>query len=167
METGKLYLVPTPVGNLEDITLRALQVLKDVDVIYAEDTRTSSVLLKKYGITTHMESYHKFNEHKKTESVCNKILEGQSAALITDAGSPGISDPGYLVTRDCIDTLYRLPQRCKNYLDITQKGHIIYIFHIVLEFLLPSNSIASVDLCESTQPWTNIMTMFLLAIITR
>ena len=103
MEKGKLYLVPTPVGNLEDITLRALQVLKDVDVIYAEDTRTSSILLKKYGISTHMESYHKFNEHKKTESICARILGGGSAALITDAGSPGISDPGFLVTRACID----------------------------------------------------------------
>ena len=103
MDSGKLYLVPTPVGNLEDITLRALQVLKDVDVIYAEDTRTSSVLLKKYGISTHMESYHKFNEHKRTDSICKKILEGQNAALITDAGSPGISDPGFLVTRACIE----------------------------------------------------------------
>lgn len=95
--------MPTPVGNLEDITLRALQVLKDVDVIYAEDTRTSSVLLKKYGISTHMESYHKFNEHKKTFSICDRLLSGQSAALITDAGSPGISDPGFLVTRECIE----------------------------------------------------------------
>ena len=103
MEKGKLYLVPTPVGNLEDITLRALSVLKSVDVIYAEDTRTSSVLLKKYGISTHMESYHKFNEHKRTDSICGKILYGQNAALITDAGSPGISDPGFLVTRACIE----------------------------------------------------------------
>ena len=103
MEKGKLYLVPTPVGNLEDITLRALSVLKSVDVIYAEDTRTSSVLLKKYGISTHMESYHKFNEHKRTDSICGKILDGQNAALITDAGSPGISDPGFLVTRACIE----------------------------------------------------------------
>ena len=103
MDSGKLYLVPTPVGNLEDITLRALQVLKNVDVIYAEDTRTSSVLLKKYGISTHMESYHKFNEHKRTDSICQKILDGQNAALITDAGSPGISDPGFLVTRACIE----------------------------------------------------------------
>jgi 16S rRNA (cytidine1402-2'-O)-methyltransferase len=103
MDSGKLYLVPTPVGNLEDITLRALQVLKDVDVIYAEDTRTSSVLLKKYGISTHMESYHKFNEHKRTDSICQKILDGKNAALITDAGSPGISDPGFLVTRACIE----------------------------------------------------------------
>ena len=96
--------MPTPVGNLEDITLRALRVLKDADVIYAEDTRTSSVLLKKYGISTHMESYHKFNEHKKTESICSRILEGANAALITDAGSPGISDPGFLITRACIQS---------------------------------------------------------------
>jgi 16S rRNA (cytidine1402-2'-O)-methyltransferase len=83
---GKLYLVPTPIGNLEDITLRAINVLKSVDLILAEDTRTSSVLLKKYGITTHMESHHKFNEHKTVGGVCEKILDGQTVALISDAG---------------------------------------------------------------------------------
>jgi len=102
-DCGKLFLVPTPVGNLDDMTFRAVKVLSDVDVIYAEDTRTSSVLLKKYGISTHMESYHKFNEHKRTESICQRILDGQNAALVTDAGSPGISDPGFLVTRACIE----------------------------------------------------------------
>ena len=103
MKNGMLYLVPTPIGNLEDITLRAIQVLKTVDIIYAEDTRTSSVLLKRYDISTHMESFHKFNEHKKTESICTKLLEGGTAALITDAGSPGISDPGFLIVRACIE----------------------------------------------------------------
>ncbi len=103
MEQGKLYLVPTPVGNLEDITFRAISTLKSVDLILAEDTRTSSVLLKKYGITTHMESHHKFNEHKSSESVCRQILEGKSVALISDAGSPGISDPGFFLTRACIE----------------------------------------------------------------
>lgn len=100
---GKLYLVPTPIGNLEDITLRAINVLKSVDLILAEDTRTSSVLLKKYGITTHMESHHKFNEHKTVGGVCDKILDGQTVALISDAGSPGISDPGFLLVRSCVE----------------------------------------------------------------
>ncbi|MGM9774700.1 MAG: 16S rRNA (cytidine(1402)-2'-O)-methyltransferase [Candidatus Egerieousia sp.] len=103
MEQGKLYLVPTPVGNLEDITFRAVNTLKSVDLILAEDTRTSSVLLKKYGITTHMESHHKFNEHRSSEAVCKQILEGKSVALISDAGSPGISDPGFFLTRACIE----------------------------------------------------------------
>lgn len=103
MAAGKLYLIPTPVGNLGDITLRAIEMLKSVDIIYAEDTRTSSLLLKRYEISTHMESYHKFNEHKKADSICDRILKGENAALITDAGSPGISDPGFLLTRECIE----------------------------------------------------------------
>lgn len=103
MEQGKLYLVPTPIGNLEDITIRAINTLKSVDLILAEDTRTSSVLLKRYDITTHMESHHKFNEHKSTDAVCRKILDGMSVALISDAGSPGISDPGFFLTRACVD----------------------------------------------------------------
>ena len=103
MAAGKLYLIPTPVGNLGDITLRAIEMLKSVDIIYAEDTRTSSLLLKRYEISTHMESYHKFNEHKKADSICDRILNGENAALITDAGSPGISDPGFLLTRECIE----------------------------------------------------------------
>ena len=98
---GKLYIVPTPVGNLEDITLRALSVLKEVDLILAEDTRTSSVLLKKYEIGTRLESYHKFNEHGKTESVCDRIESGLDVALISDAGTPGISDPGFMLSREC------------------------------------------------------------------
>lgn len=100
---AKLYLVPTPIGNLEDITLRALRVLKEADLILAEDTRTSSVLLKKYDIHTRMESHHKFNEHKTAAGVCEKILSGISVALISDAGTPGISDPGFLLVRTCVE----------------------------------------------------------------
>jgi len=100
---SKLYIVPTPIGNLEDITLRAIRVLKEVDLILAEDTRTSAVLLKKYDIGTHMESHHKFNEHKAVFSVSDKILSGLSVALISDAGTPGISDPGFLLVRTCLE----------------------------------------------------------------
>lgn len=100
---SKLYIVPTPVGNLEDITLRALRVLEEVDLVLAEDTRTSSVLLKKFDITTHMESHHKFNEHKTVEAVRDRILAGLDVALISDAGTPGISDPGFLLVRTCVE----------------------------------------------------------------
>lgn len=99
---GKLYIVPTPVGNLEDITLRALRILKEVDFILAEDTRTSAKLLNHYEIKKPLLSHHKFNEHKTVESVVNKILAGQTAALISDAGTPCISDPGFLLSRECI-----------------------------------------------------------------
>lgn len=99
---GKLYVVPTPVGNLEDITLRAIRVLKEADLILAEDTRTSSVLLKKYDIHTKTESHHKFNEHKSSGAVCEKILSGLNVALISDAGTPGISDPGFFLVRSCL-----------------------------------------------------------------
>ncbi|PKO98630.1 MAG: 16S rRNA (cytidine(1402)-2'-O)-methyltransferase [Bacteroidetes bacterium HGW-Bacteroidetes-8] len=98
---AKLYVVPTPIGNLEDITLRALRVLKEVDLILAEDTRTSSFLMKKYDIKVHMESHHKYNEHKSVERVAEKILSGMNIALISDAGTPGISDPGFLLVREC------------------------------------------------------------------
>ncbi len=101
---AKLYIVPTPIGNLEDITLRALRVLKEVDLILAEDTRTSSILLKKYEITTRMESHHKFNEHKSVAKVAEKILSGINVALISDAGTPGISDPGFLLARTCVES---------------------------------------------------------------
>ena len=94
---GKLYVVPTPVGNLEDITLRAIRVLKEADLILAEDTRTSSVLFKKYDIHTKTESHHKFNEHKSSAAVCEKILSGMNVALVSDAGTPGISDPGFFL----------------------------------------------------------------------
>ena len=100
---AKLYIVPTPIGNLEDITLRALRVLREADFILAEDTRTSSVLLKHYEITARMESHHKFNEHEKVESVKQRILSGKTVALISDAGTPGISDPGFLLVRTCVE----------------------------------------------------------------
>ena len=100
---SKLYIVPTPVGNLEDMTFRAIRVLKEADLVLAEDTRTSSVLLKKYDIPTHMEAHHKFNEHKTVEAVRDRILAGQTVALISDAGTPGISDPGFLLVRTCVE----------------------------------------------------------------
>ena len=97
-----LYIVPTPVGNLEDITLRALRVLKEADLILAEDTRTSRVLLNHYDIHNQLESYHKYNEHGKLESVANRLRGGETVALISDAGTPGISDPGFLIVRECV-----------------------------------------------------------------
>lgn len=99
---GILYVVPTPVGNLEDITLRAIRILKEADLILAEDTRTSSKLLKHYEIKNPMQSHHKFNEHQMVESVVNRIRSGANVALISDAGTPGISDPGFLVVRECV-----------------------------------------------------------------
>jgi 16S rRNA (cytidine1402-2'-O)-methyltransferase len=98
----KLYIVPTPIGNLKDITYRALEVLKDVDLILAEDTRTSGKLLKYYGITTSVQSHHMHNEHKTVDRLINRIENGQALALISDAGTPAISDPGFLLTRACI-----------------------------------------------------------------
>lgn len=99
---GKLYVVPTPVGNLEDMTFRAIRVLKEADLILAEDTRTSGILLKHFEIKNAMQSHHKFNEHKMVESVINRIKAGETVALISDAGTPGISDPGFLVVRECV-----------------------------------------------------------------
>ncbi len=99
--SGKLYIVPTPVGNLEDITLRALRVLKEVDYILAEDTRTSGKLLKHYDIATPMRSHHKFNEHQTCDSIAEQIEGGAVVALISDAGTPGISDPGFMLSRAC------------------------------------------------------------------
>ncbi len=99
----KLYVVPTPIGNLEDMTLRAIRVLKEADLILAEDTRTSGFLLKHFEIKTPMQSHHKFNEHKTVDAVVQKILSGQIVALISDAGTPAISDPGFLVVRQCIE----------------------------------------------------------------
>lgn len=99
---SKLYLIPTPIGNLEDITLRALRLLKEVDMILAEDTRTSSKLLKHYNIHTPMQSYHLFNEHKVVEGWVQRIKGGTTVALITDAGTPAISDPGFLLVRACV-----------------------------------------------------------------
>jgi 16S rRNA (cytidine1402-2'-O)-methyltransferase len=99
---AKLFVVPTPIGNLEDITLRALRILKDVDLILAEDTRTSSVLLHHYEIRKPMHSFHQHNEHKAVEGIVEKIAAGQTVALISDAGTPGISDPGFLLVRACL-----------------------------------------------------------------
>lgn len=99
---GILYIVPTPVGNLEDMTFRAIRVLKEADLILAEDTRTSSVLLKHYDIHGRLESHHKFNEHKTSAMIRERILAGLNVALISDAGTPGISDPGFLLVRTCV-----------------------------------------------------------------
>ena len=98
---GKLYIVPTPVGNLEDMTFRAIRILKEVDLILAEDTRTSGILLKHFEIKNALQSHHKFNEHKTLEGVINRIKAGANVALISDAGTPGISDPGFLMAREC------------------------------------------------------------------
>ncbi len=100
---AKLYVVPTPIGNLEDITFRAVRVLKEADVILAEDTRTSSVLLRHLGIEKRMIPHHKFNEHGSVNSVVGRIEAGETIALISDAGTPGISDPGFLLVRACVE----------------------------------------------------------------
>ena len=99
---GKLYIVPTPIGNLGDITFRAIEVLKQVDFVLAEDTRTSGNLLRHYGISKPMYAHHKFNEHKSLKSVIDKLAAGQTIALVSDAGTPSISDPGFLIVRECI-----------------------------------------------------------------
>jgi len=96
-----LYLVPTPIGNLEDMTFRSIRILQEVDLILAEDTRTSGRLIKHYEIETRMSSYHAYNEHKKLQDYMNMLNEGMKIALITDAGTPGISDPGFLLVREC------------------------------------------------------------------
>lgn len=97
-----LYVVPTPVGNMEDMTFRAIKVLKEVDFILAEDTRTSSVLLHHFDIKNELHSHHKFNEHQTCQKVVERLLAGQTAALISDAGTPGISDPGFMLVRECV-----------------------------------------------------------------
>ena len=97
-----LYIVPTPIGNLEDITLRALRILKEADLILAEDTRTSAVLLKHYDIHRPLQSYHKFNEHQAVASLVERLKGGATMALVSDAGTPGISDPGFLLARECV-----------------------------------------------------------------
>ena len=99
---GNLYVVPTPIGNLGDITLRAIEVLKEVDLILAEDTRTSGKLLKHYGIKTPMQSHHMHNEHKTVDQIVERLKQGAQVAIISDAGTPAISDPGFLLTRACI-----------------------------------------------------------------
>ena len=100
---AKLYIVPTPIGNLEDITLRALNILKDVDLILCEDTRRSKKLLNHFKIETKVRSHHKFNEHKEVGLVIEKIKSGDKIALVSDAGTPGISDPGFLIARTCLE----------------------------------------------------------------
>ncbi|NLI24726.1 MAG: 16S rRNA (cytidine(1402)-2'-O)-methyltransferase [Bacteroidales bacterium] len=100
---SRLYVVPTPIGNLEDITLRALRILKEADLILAEDTRTSRILLDHYQIRKPLLSHHKFNEHKTVHSIVQRILSGETIALVSDAGTPGISDPGYLLVHACIE----------------------------------------------------------------
>lgn len=100
---SKLYVVPTPIGNLEDMTFRAVKVLKEVDLILAEDTRTSGKLLKHFEIATPMQSYHMHNEHKMLERIIQRMMNGESMALISDAGTPAISDPGFLLVRACIE----------------------------------------------------------------
>ncbi|MDR1341065.1 MAG: 16S rRNA (cytidine(1402)-2'-O)-methyltransferase [Prevotellaceae bacterium] len=99
----KLYIVPTPIGNLDDMTFRAVKALREADIILAEDTRKTLILLKHYSIQTHLESYHKFNEHKNTERIIERISEGKTLALVSDAGTPGISDPGFLLVRNCVE----------------------------------------------------------------
>ena len=99
---AKLYLVPTPIGNLEDITLRAIRILKEVDLILAEDTRTTGNLLKHFGIDTRMMAHHLFNEHYKVPLITDRIINGENIALVSDAGTPGISDPGFLLVRECL-----------------------------------------------------------------
>lgn len=100
---SKLYVVPTPIGNLEDITLRAIRILKEADFILAEDTRTTGFLLKHLEVSTKMISHHKFNEHKSVDKVADRLKAGETAALVSDAGTPAISDPGYLLVKKCIE----------------------------------------------------------------
>jgi 16S rRNA (cytidine1402-2'-O)-methyltransferase len=100
---SKLYIVPTPIGNLEDMTFRAIRVLKEVDLILAEDTRTSGKLLKHFEISTHMHSHHMHNEHKTVANLIKRLQAGENIALISDAGTPAISDPGFLLTRACVE----------------------------------------------------------------
>lgn len=100
---SKLYVVPTPIGNLEDITLRALRVLRESSLVLAEDTRTSRKLLQHYEIGTRLESYHIFNEHRKTEVLAERILAGEAMALVSDAGTPSVSDPGFMLVRACLE----------------------------------------------------------------
>lgn len=99
--SGRLYIVPTPVGNMGDMTPRAIEVLKEVSLVLAEDTRTSTPLMQRFGITTPMQSHHKFNEHDTSAALASRILAGETVALISDAGTPGISDPGFMLSREC------------------------------------------------------------------
>lgn len=100
---SRLYIVPTPIGNLKDITLRAIEVLKEADLILAEDTRKTRILLNHFSITTPLRPHHKFNEHREVKKICDEIKSGKSIALVSDAGTPAISDPGFLLVRTCIE----------------------------------------------------------------
>lgn len=102
MATGILYIVPTPIGNLDDMTFRSVEVLRNVDLILAEDTRTSGILLKHFDIHKPLQSHHKFNEHQTASLIRDRILAGENVALVSDAGTPGISDPGFLLVRTCV-----------------------------------------------------------------
>ena len=109
---GMLYVVPTPVGNMEDMTLRAIRILKEADLVLAEDTRTSGILLKHYDIKNHLMSHHKFNEHSSSAAIVERLKAGQTIALISDAGTPGISDPGFFLVREAVNagiTVQTLP----------------------------------------------------------
>ncbi len=108
--SGKLYLVPTPIGNLGDITIRSIETLKRVDLILAEDTRNALKLLRHFGIETHLHAHHAFNEHRAAENVISRLKAGSSIALISDAGTPGISDPGFLLVRACRQE--KIPVEC-------------------------------------------------------
>jgi len=99
---AKLFIIPTPIGNLEDMTFRAIRILKEVDLILAEDTRTTGILLKHYKIENRLQSHHKFNEHKQVEKIAQRIAAGEKIALVSDAGTPAISDPGFLLVRECV-----------------------------------------------------------------
>jgi len=107
---SKLYIVPTPIGNLEDITLRAIRILKEVDLVLAEDTRTTRKLFTRYQIDTPLQSYHIFNEHQKTAEIAERIATGQIIALVSDAGTPSISDPGFMLVRECLEK--NIPVEC-------------------------------------------------------
>lgn len=102
MRMAKLFIIPTPIGNLEDMTFRAIRILKEVDLILAEDTRTTGILLKHYEIENRLQSHHKFNEHQQVEKVAARIKAGENIALVSDAGTPAISDPGFLLVRECV-----------------------------------------------------------------
>src|SRR5580704_5433249 len=106
----KLYIIPTPIGNLEDITLRALRILKEVDLILAEDTRQTQKLLKHYSIQKQLFAHHKFNEHTSAANLVERIRSGQNIALVSDGGTPGISDPGYILVKACIEA--QIPIEC-------------------------------------------------------
>lgn len=107
---SKLFIVPTPVGNLKDITFRAVEVLKDCDYILCEDTRRTSILLKHYNISKALRSYHKFNEHKAIYGIIRELLSGKTLALVSDAGTPGVADPGFLIVRECMNN--NIPVEC-------------------------------------------------------